>query len=157
MKQKEHNIRPVSSATGTAISRQNVHRRLGKIGLHARRPTRCVPHTVTHCRQRLAWSRRAPGTRYHQENIIEQQRFDGAGLFVWGWGLIILSSRTDLHAQIGTITDKSIETLFWNNLHVCFGTPWAHNLNDNAHHHRSNIVEECLQSDDITRRDKSAS
>ncbi|KFM67241.1 Transposable element Tcb1 transposase, partial [Stegodyphus mimosarum] len=32
-------------------------RRLGQIGLYARRPVRCVPLTATHCRLRLAWSR----------------------------------------------------------------------------------------------------
>ncbi|GBM47176.1 hypothetical protein AVEN_271245-1 [Araneus ventricosus] len=93
----------LSSATGTTVSRQTVYRRLGYIGLFARRPVRCVPRTATHCRLRLAWSRehalwtpqqwscvmfsdesrfslqsdsrrpfiwRAPGTRYHQENAV---------------------------------------------------------------------------------------
>ncbi|GFW72324.1 HTH_Tnp_Tc3_2 domain-containing protein [Trichonephila clavipes] len=31
-------------------------------------------------RQTFIWG--APGTRYHQENIIERYRFGGAGLFV---------------------------------------------------------------------------
>ncbi|KFM67507.1 Transposable element Tcb1 transposase, partial [Stegodyphus mimosarum] len=44
-------------ATGTTISRQTVYRRLGRIGLYARRPVRCLPLTATHCRRRLAWSR----------------------------------------------------------------------------------------------------
>ncbi|GFW18679.1 transposable element Tcb1 transposase [Trichonephila clavipes] len=52
-KQTEHSIRPVSSATGTTVSRQTVHRRLGHIGLYARRPVRCVPLTATPCRLRL--------------------------------------------------------------------------------------------------------
>ncbi|GFV57163.1 HTH_Tnp_Tc3_2 domain-containing protein [Trichonephila clavipes] len=43
----------ISPATGTTVSRQTVHRRLGHIGLHARRPVRCVPLTATHCRLRL--------------------------------------------------------------------------------------------------------
>ncbi|GFW41274.1 HTH_Tnp_Tc3_2 domain-containing protein [Trichonephila clavipes] len=42
--------RKLSSATGTTDSRQNVYRRLGHIGLYARRPVRCVPLTATHCR-----------------------------------------------------------------------------------------------------------
>ncbi|GFX15507.1 HTH_Tnp_Tc3_2 domain-containing protein [Trichonephila clavipes] len=46
-----------SSATGTAVSRQTVYRRLGPIGLYARRPVRCVPLTATHRRLRLTWSR----------------------------------------------------------------------------------------------------
>ncbi|GFX42901.1 transposable element Tcb1 transposase [Trichonephila clavipes] len=56
-KQTEHIIRPVSSATGTTVSRHTVYRHLGHIGLYARRPVRCVPLTATHCRLRLTWSR----------------------------------------------------------------------------------------------------
>ncbi|GFX73028.1 transposable element Tcb1 transposase [Trichonephila clavipes] len=49
--------RQLSSATGTTVSKQNVYRRLGHIGLYARRPIRCVPLTATHCRFGLTWSR----------------------------------------------------------------------------------------------------
>ncbi|GFW80774.1 transposable element Tcb1 transposase [Trichonephila clavipes] len=49
--------RQLSSATGTTFSRQTVYRRLGHIGLYARRPVRCVPLTATHCHMRLTWSR----------------------------------------------------------------------------------------------------
>ncbi|GFX34375.1 transposable element Tcb1 transposase [Trichonephila clavipes] len=49
--------RQLSSATGTTVSRQTVYRRLGHIGLYARRPVRSVPLTATHCRLRLTWSR----------------------------------------------------------------------------------------------------
>ncbi|GFY24566.1 transposable element Tcb1 transposase [Trichonephila clavipes] len=49
--------RQLSSATGTTVSRQTVYRRLGHIGLYARRPVRCVSLTATHCRLRLTWSR----------------------------------------------------------------------------------------------------
>ncbi|KFM71260.1 Transposable element Tcb1 transposase, partial [Stegodyphus mimosarum] len=129
--------RQLSSATGKTISRQTMYRRLGQIGLCARRPVRCVPLTATHCRLRLAWTReealwtpqqwtcvmlsdesrfslqsdsrrtfiwRVPGTRYHQENIIERHRYGGAGVLVWGG--IFLGSRTDLHVQIGTMTSQ---------------------------------------------------
>ncbi|GFW28312.1 transposable element Tcb1 transposase [Trichonephila clavipes] len=47
----------LSSATSTTVSRQTVYRRLGHIGLYARRPVRCVPLTTTHCRLQLTWSR----------------------------------------------------------------------------------------------------
>ncbi|GFW01105.1 transposable element Tcb1 transposase [Trichonephila clavipes] len=47
----------LSSATGTTVSRQTMYRRLGHIGLYARRPVRCVPLTATHCRLRLTRSR----------------------------------------------------------------------------------------------------
>ncbi|GFV68529.1 transposable element Tcb1 transposase [Trichonephila clavipes] len=43
----------LSSATGTTVSWQTVYRRLGHIGLYARRPVRCVPLTTTHCRLSL--------------------------------------------------------------------------------------------------------
>ncbi|GFW55915.1 transposable element Tcb1 transposase [Trichonephila clavipes] len=49
--------RQLSSATSTTVSRQTVYRRLGHIGLYARRPVRCVPLTATHCRLRLTSSR----------------------------------------------------------------------------------------------------
>ncbi|GFU46964.1 HTH_Tnp_Tc3_2 domain-containing protein [Trichonephila clavipes] len=49
--------RQLSSATGTTVSRQTVYRRLGHIGLYARRPVRCIPLTTTHCHLRLTWSR----------------------------------------------------------------------------------------------------
>ncbi|GFX97706.1 transposable element Tcb1 transposase [Trichonephila clavipes] len=49
--------RHLSSATGMTVSRQTVYRRLGHIGLYARKPVRCVPLTATHCRLRLSWSR----------------------------------------------------------------------------------------------------
>ncbi|GFU95471.1 HTH_Tnp_Tc3_2 domain-containing protein [Trichonephila clavipes] len=54
---EEHSIRQLSSATDTTVSRQIVYRRLGHIGLYARRPVRCVPTTATHCRLQLTWSR----------------------------------------------------------------------------------------------------
>ncbi|GFU84255.1 transposable element Tcb2 transposase [Trichonephila clavipes] len=51
-----------------------------------------------------SWSliRRAPGTRYHQENTIERHRYGGAGWLVSGG--IILASRTALHVQSVTMT-----------------------------------------------------
>ncbi|GFX61647.1 HTH_Tnp_Tc3_2 domain-containing protein [Trichonephila clavipes] len=48
--------RQISSATGTTVSRQTVYRRLGHIGLYARRSVRCVPLNDTHCRLRLTRS-----------------------------------------------------------------------------------------------------
>ncbi|GFX01446.1 HTH_Tnp_Tc3_2 domain-containing protein [Trichonephila clavipes] len=49
--------RPLSSGTGTTVSRQTVYRRLGHIGLYDRRTVRRVPLTASHCRLRLTWSR----------------------------------------------------------------------------------------------------
>ena len=44
--------RQLSLAICTTVSRQTMYRRLGHIGLYARRPIRCVPLTATHCRLR---------------------------------------------------------------------------------------------------------
>ncbi|GFW43400.1 HTH_Tnp_Tc3_2 domain-containing protein [Trichonephila clavipes] len=49
--------RQLFSATGTTISRQTVYRRLGRIGLYACRPVRCVPLTATNFHLRFTWSR----------------------------------------------------------------------------------------------------
>ncbi|GFX63448.1 transposable element Tcb1 transposase [Trichonephila clavipes] len=93
-KQTERSIRPVSSATGTTVSRQTMYRRLGHIGLYARLVCSLI------LARTLIW--RAPGIRYHQKNTIERHRYGGAGWLVWGG--IILGSRTDLHVQSVTMT-----------------------------------------------------
>ncbi|GBN82987.1 Transposable element Tcb1 transposase [Araneus ventricosus] len=179
--------RQLSSATGTTVSRQTVYRRLGHIGLYARRPVRCVPLTATHCRLRLAWSRehalwtpqqwscvmfsdesrfslqsdsrrtfiwRAPGTRYHQENTILRHRYGGVGWLVRGG--IILGSRTDLHVQSVTITGHIYrDVILEQHVRLFRGAMGAEFLfmDDNTRPHRANIVDECLQSEDITRMD----
>ncbi|KFM71338.1 Transposable element Tcb1 transposase, partial [Stegodyphus mimosarum] len=97
---------------------------------------------------------RAPGTRYHQENIIERHHYGGAGVLVWGG--IILGSRTDLHVQIGTMTSQIYRDVILEQ-HVrlfrgAIGAQFVF-MDDNARPHRANIVSECLQSEDITRID----
>ncbi|KFM68383.1 Transposable element Tcb1 transposase, partial [Stegodyphus mimosarum] len=101
---------------------------------------------------RRTFIRRAPGIRYHHENIIERHRYGAAGVLVWGG--IILGSRTDLHVQIGTMTSQ----VYWDVIleqHVrlfrgAMGAQFVF-MDDNAHPHLANIVSECLQSEDITR------
>ncbi|GFW00595.1 transposable element Tcb1 transposase [Trichonephila clavipes] len=179
--------RQLSSATGTTVSRQTVYRRLGHIGLCARRPVRCVPLTATHCRLRITWRRehalwtpqqrscvmfsngsrfslqsdshrtliwRVPGTRYHQENTIEQHRYGGAGWLVRGE--IILGSRTDLHVQSVTMTGHIYRDVILEQharlFRAAMGAEFLF-MDDSARPHRANIVDECLQSEDITRMD----
>ncbi|GFX42852.1 transposable element Tcb1 transposase [Trichonephila clavipes] len=96
----------------------------------------------------------APGTRYHQENTIERDRYGGAGWLVWGG--IILGSRTDLHVQSVTMTGH----IYWDvileqHVRLFRGATGAEFLfmDDNVRPHRANIVDECLQSEDITRMD----
>ncbi|GFW78463.1 transposable element Tcb1 transposase [Trichonephila clavipes] len=59
-KQTEHSIRPVSASLFSyrydSFKADRVQT-LRAIGLYARRPIRCVPLTVTHCRLLLTWSR----------------------------------------------------------------------------------------------------
>ncbi|GFW64358.1 transposable element Tcb1 transposase [Trichonephila clavipes] len=150
--------RQLSSATGTAVSRQIVYRRLEHIGLYARRPVRCRPLTATHCRlfslqsdsrRTLIW--RAPGTRYHQENTIERHHYGGAGWLVWGG--IILGSRTDLYVQSVTMTGHIYrDVILEQHVRLFRGAMGAELLfmEDDARPHRANIVDECLQYEDIT-------
>ncbi|GFS61602.1 transposable element Tcb1 transposase [Trichonephila clavipes] len=179
--------RQLSSATGTTVSRKTVDRRLGHIGLYARRPVRCVPLIATHCRPRLTWSRehalwtpqqwscvmfsdefrfslqpdscrtliwRAPGSRYHQENNTERHRYGDEGWLVWG--VIILGSRTDLHVQSVSMTERIYrDVILEQHVRLFRGAMSAEFLfmDDNARLHRANIVDECLQSENITRMD----
>ncbi|GFV10390.1 transposable element Tcb1 transposase [Trichonephila clavipes] len=175
--------RQLSSATGTTVSRQTVYRRLGHIGLYTRRLVRCVPLTATHCRLRLTWSKehalwtpqqwscgsvssfslqsdsrrtliwRAPGTLYHQDYTIERHRYGGAGWLVWGGN--ILGSRTDLHVQSVSMTGHIYRDVILEHVRLFRGTMGAEFLfmDENTHPHRANIVDECLQSDDITHMD----
>ncbi|GBN31774.1 hypothetical protein AVEN_169558-1 [Araneus ventricosus] len=80
----------LSSATGTTVSTQTVYRRLGHIGLYARRPVRCVPLTATHCRLRLAWSREHALWTPQQWSCVmvsDESRFslqsDSRRTFIW--------------------------------------------------------------------------
>ncbi|GFV41864.1 transposable element Tcb1 transposase [Trichonephila clavipes] len=103
-------------------------------------------------RRTLIW--RAPGTRYHQENTIERHRYGGAEWLVSGG--IILGSRTDLHVQSVTMTDHIYRDVILEQ-HVrlfrdAMGAEFLL-MDDNPRPHRANIVEECLQSEDITRMD----
>ncbi|GBO03549.1 Cubilin, partial [Araneus ventricosus] len=103
-------------------------------------------------RRTFIW--RAPGTRYHQENTIERHRYGGAGWLVWGG--IILGSRTDLHVQSVTMTGHIYrDVILEQHVRLFRGAMGAEFLfmDDNARPHRANIVDECLQSEDITRMD----
>ncbi|GFW17571.1 transposable element Tcb1 transposase [Trichonephila clavipes] len=103
-------------------------------------------------RRTLIW--RAPGTRYHQENTIERHRYGGAGWLLWGG--IILGSRTDPHVQSVTMTGHIYRyVILEQHVRLFRGAMDAEFLfmDDNARPHRANIVDECLQSEDITHMD----
>ncbi|GFV92704.1 transposable element Tcb1 transposase [Trichonephila clavipes] len=91
-----------------------------------------------------------PGTRYHQDNTIERHRYGGAGWLVWG------GSRTDLHVQSVPMTGRIYrDAILEQHVRLSWGAMGAEFLfmDDNARPHRLNIVDECLQSEDITRMD----
>ncbi|GFW41174.1 transposable element Tcb2 transposase [Trichonephila clavipes] len=103
-------------------------------------------------RRILIW--RVPGTRYHQENTIERHRHGGAGWLVWRG--IILGSTTDLHVQSVTMTGHIYRDVILEQHVRCFLSAMGAEflfMDDNARPHRANIVNECLQSEDITRMD----
>ncbi|GFY10010.1 transposable element Tcb2 transposase [Trichonephila clavipes] len=83
-------------------------------------------------RRTLIW--RVPGTRYHEENTIERHRYGGS---VTMTGYIYRDVILEQHVRLfrGAM---GAEFLF---------------MDDNARPHRANIVDECLQSKDITRMD----
>ncbi|GFX26441.1 transposable element Tcb1 transposase [Trichonephila clavipes] len=101
-------------------------------------------------RRTLIWT--TPVTRYHQENTIERHHYGGAGWLVWGG--IILGSRTNLHVQSVTMTANIYRDVILEQ-YLSRGAMGAGFLfmDDNARPHRANIVDECLQSEDITRMD----
>ncbi|GFX64498.1 transposable element Tc3 transposase [Trichonephila clavipes] len=143
-------FRLLSSATGTTVSRQTMYGRLGHIGLYARRPS--MFSLQSDSRRTLIWG--APGTRYHQENTIERHRYGGAGWLVWGG--IILGSRIDLHVQSVTMTGHIYRyVILEHHVGLFRGAIGAEFLikDDNALPHRANIVDECLQSEDIIHMD----
>ncbi|GFS56933.1 transposable element Tcb1 transposase [Trichonephila clavipes] len=103
-------------------------------------------------RRTLIW--RASGTRYNQENTIERHLYGGAGWLVWE--RIILGSRTDLHVQSVTMTGHIYrDVILEQHIRLFLGVMGAEFLfmDDNALPRRANIVDECLQSEDITRMD----
>ncbi|GFV87965.1 transposable element Tcb2 transposase [Trichonephila clavipes] len=170
-------------ATGTTVSRQTVYKRLGHIGLYARKPVRWVPLTATHCHLRLTWSREhALWTPQQWSCVIffDESKFSlqsdshrtliwrmpgtryhqentierGAGWLVWGG--IILDSRTDLHVQSVTMTGLIYrDVILEQHVRLFRGVIGAEFLfiDYNARLHHANIVDECLQLEGITRMD----
>ncbi|GFS75655.1 transposable element Tcb1 transposase [Trichonephila clavipes] len=91
------------------------------------------------------------------EKTVERHRYDGAGWLVWGG--IILGSRTDLHVQSVTMIGHIYrDAILEQHVRLFRGAMGAEFLfmEDNARPHRTNIVDESFQSEDITRMDWSA-
>ncbi|GFX84963.1 transposable element Tcb1 transposase [Trichonephila clavipes] len=148
-KQTDHSIRPVSSALFSYLYDSFKADRVQTLKAHW---SICSFSLQSYSRRTLIW--RPPGTRYQQENTIERHRYDGAGWLAWGG--IILRSRTDLHAQSVTMKGHIYRDVILDQ-HVSLfrGAMGAEFLfmDNNARPHRANVVDECLQSEDITRMD----
>ncbi|GFW01809.1 transposable element Tc3 transposase [Trichonephila clavipes] len=83
-----------------------------------------------------------------------EHRYGGAGWLVWGE--IILGSRTDLHVQSETMTGHIYrDVILEQHVRLFRGAMVSEFLfmEDIARPQRANIVDECLQSEDITRMD----
>ncbi|GFW81959.1 transposable element Tcb1 transposase [Trichonephila clavipes] len=137
-----HLSRQLSSTTHTTVSSRSCTL-LGHIGLFS---------LQSDSGRTLIW--RAPGTCYHQENTIERHRYGGAEWLVWGG--IILGSRTNLHVQSVTMTVHIYrDVILEQHVRLFRGTMGAEFLfmDDNIRPYHANIIDECLQSEDITRMD----
>ncbi|GFW80233.1 transposable element Tcb1 transposase [Trichonephila clavipes] len=127
------------------------------MGLYARRPVRCVPFTATRCRLRLTWSREhALGIPKQWSCVMffDKASYGGSGWLVWGG--TILGSSTNLHVQSVTMTGRIYrDVILEQHVRLFRGAMGAEFLfmDDNARPHRADIVDECLQSDDIIRMD----
>ncbi|GFS47111.1 transposable element Tcb1 transposase [Trichonephila clavipes] len=100
------------------------------------------------------WQRLQDDGNVPVTTTIERHRYGGAVWLVWGG--IILGSRTDLHVQSVTMTGHIYRDVIpEQHVRLFRGALGAEFLfmDDNAHPHRANIVDECLQSEDITRMD----
>ncbi|GFV41613.1 HTH_Tnp_Tc3_2 domain-containing protein [Trichonephila clavipes] len=110
----------MSSATGTTFSRQTVYRRLGRIGLYARRPVKCVPLTATHCRLRSTWSREHAVWTPQQWSCVmfsDEFRFslqsDSRRTLIWRAPDTRPTKRTPLNDTVTVVQDGSFgEELF---------------------------------------------
>ncbi|GFV28868.1 transposable element Tcb1 transposase [Trichonephila clavipes] len=171
-------FRQLSSATGTTVSRQTVYRRLGHIGLYARRAVRCVPLIAIHCRLRLTCSREHALWTPQQWSCVmfsDESRFslqtDSRRTLIWRVPLNVTvtvvqngslgrnyscGSRTYLHVQSVTMIGHIYgDVILEQHARLFRGAMGAEFLfmDDNARPHRANIVDECLQSEDITHMD----
>ncbi|GFV50850.1 transposable element Tcb1 transposase [Trichonephila clavipes] len=146
-KQTEHSIRPVLSALFSYRYDSFMAYRVQTLRAHW---SICSFSLQSDSRRTLIW--RARGTRCHQENTIERHRYGGAGWLIWGG--IILSFRTDLHVQSVTMTGHIYRDVILDQhvrlLRVAMGAEFLF-MEDTARPHRANIVDECLQSEAITR------
>ncbi|GFT68700.1 transposable element Tcb1 transposase [Trichonephila clavipes] len=174
--------RQLSSATGMTVSRRTMYRRLRQLGLYARRPFRCVPLTTTHCRLRLTWRREhALWTPQHWSCLMFSDEFrfsfhsDSRRTLICKAQVPVTTKENTVERHRRVVQDGSrlgrnffpeLTCMFRCN-DVCWdvileqhvrlfrGAMGAEFLfmDDNVRPYHAKIVDECLQSEDITRMD----
>lgn len=101
----------------------------------------------------LIW--REPGTRYHSSNIIERDHYAGGGLMVWAG--IMQDTRTPLHVfDKGSVNGQRYrQEVLEPHVRLFRGAvgPEFIFMDDNARPHRTLMVDEYLESEDIQRMD----
>ncbi|GFW09060.1 transposable element Tcb1 transposase [Trichonephila clavipes] len=96
---------------------------------------------------------RKQGTRNQLQNIPEHHAFRGLNIMLWAG--ISLGYRTDLHIfKRGSVTvvryrDEVLEPIV--RLYAAAVGPTFLLMDDNARHHRANIVDDYLESEGIAR------
>ncbi|GFY25730.1 transposable element Tcb1 transposase [Trichonephila clavipes] len=111
----------------------------GQTGLYACRPVGCVPLTVTHCRLWLTWSR---------EHALWTPQLWTYVMFSDESRFSLLYVRLSYGERQRDIILEQLVRLFRGTM----GTEFVF-MDDNTRPHHANIVNECLQSEDITRID----
>ncbi|GFV58021.1 uncharacterized protein TNCV_2573171 [Trichonephila clavipes] len=109
--------------------------------------------TKDQCNNRIVMAQRKHSVDFLRGRIIVRLKCGRTQLEVseeLGIAQSVISRLWKRFQDDGNVT--SIGMSFWNNMYVCFGAEFLF-MDDNARPHRENIVDECLQSEDIIRRD----
>ncbi|GFX85788.1 nibrin [Trichonephila clavipes] len=111
----------LSSATSTTVLRQTVYRRIGHIGLHARRPVRCVPLTANRYSLQLTWSKE------HALRTPQQ------------WSFAMFSNETRRMPSIGGYHPYGLSSILTGleSHRACVGYAWWTNCSPSTHSHLS--------------------
>ncbi|GFY26781.1 transposable element Tcb1 transposase [Trichonephila clavipes] len=110
-------------------------------------------HTCGICGYSVHWLWCKQGTRNQPQNITEHHEFRGGTIMVWAG--ILLGYRTDLHlfkqgsATVVRYRDGVLESIL--RLYNAAVGPIFVLMDDNAHPHRADIVDDYLESEGIAR------
>ncbi|GFS65787.1 transposable element Tc1 transposase [Trichonephila clavipes] len=156
----EEIARHTTQATGRPISRFTVARRLNGGGLFARRPVRCVPLTPAHRRRRSLWCREHRNWRDNEWGRVlftDESRFslssDSHRILIWREREDAIIPRTSLKGIVNrTRYCNEILLPYVRLFRGAMGLQFLF-MDDNAPCHRTVVVEQLLESEDIERID----